>query len=375
MRAIFISIIIVVLVWWVWAQTGYYSNQIKTHDQIEVMESIQLSDSTTKNIIGIQPFMTPQDYLNEEAYYNKLDSYLNAAAQQGWINDHTTILFPEYLGTWLAIVNEKTVTAETNRLNASMAYLLLSHPFDFMRQLSNHQGEQEWIAPTLFRMKAQEMTQAYQHVFRNLASNYQVTIIGGSLVLPLSKIDDNQIVIDEKGMLYNSTFVFYPDGTIDPHVIRKVHPITAEQGFTAAIPTDELPILELSTGKTAVLICADSWYPDTYQQIQRASPEVLLVPSYCAGNGTMATLWKGYDGDAPPSDVDLSDIGSIQEKQAWIKYALPGRINNSKMIGINVFLRGNLWDLGTDGDPFIVANDSLITVQTTSKAGLWNINF
>jgi hypothetical protein len=186
----------------------------------------------------------------------------------------------------------------------------------------------------------------------------------------------NEIQVDVREPLYNTSFIFTPEGTIHPTVIKKSYPIASELPFVKPFPIDQLKTYNLSFGRTAVLVCADSWYQPSYEAIKRDSAEIILVGSYCAINKAMGLPWRGYDGSDEPADVDTNDIQTISEREAWIKYALPGKIKSTQAkIGVNVFLRGKLWDLGEDGQPIIVRDGEILTVGETEKAGIWNICF
>lgn len=72
--------------------------------------------------------------------------------------------------------------------------------------------------------------------------------------------------------------------------------------------------------------------------------------------------------------MDPSGIGTLTEQEAWKKYALPGRISSTQARhGANIFLRGQLWDLGTDGQPFFIHQGKLIDIQEAEKGGIWNL--
>jgi hypothetical protein len=110
-------------------------------------------------------------------------------------------------------------------------------------------------------------------------------------------------------------------------------------------------------GKIGVLICADSWHKEAYETLKKQNINLLLVPSYSSPDNIWASKWKGYNGTATPKEVESSDIGKITEGEAWLKYALAGRIQDAGVQnGFNVFLRGKFWDLGADGFPIMVKN-------------------
>jgi hypothetical protein len=85
--------------------------------------------------------------------------------------------------------------------------------------------------------------------------------------------------------------------------------------------------------------------------------------------------WQGYDGWPVPTDVDMQDIRKITEAQAWHKYSLAGRIRSSgATYGMNVFLRGKLWDQDLGGWPATLVRDGHVFVEEqTQKAALLSL--
>jgi predicted amidohydrolase len=376
LKKFFLFILIVVGLWTIWSSVGRTVDWKEPQGNIEVVESIANDSVCSKNIVGIQPYMVPEDYLSEGHFYEKIKLYFDEAQRAGFFNENTVVLLPEYVGTWLVISGEKTSVAETAHLNKAMTLMVLSNIPKFIRSYFNNNKEQDVFAASLFRMKAMEMAGIYSEVFKELASTYQVTINAGSIVLPDPGVNENQININVGGPLYNASFIFYPDGSIDKQLVKKSFPISSEQPFVQACPITELPLYDLRIGKTAVLVCADSWYPQAYEQIRISAAEVILVNSYAAGDHAMTASWKGYDGSTMPNDVDKNDIGTLKEIDAWKKYALPGRIQSTQAkVGVNVFLRGKLWDLGADGQPFFMLNGTLIKITTSDRGGIWNMCF
>jgi hypothetical protein len=111
-----------------------------------------------------------------------------------------------------------------------------------------------------------------------------------------------------------------------------------------------LPAFDTPAGKLGVLICADAWYPDAYARMRAHGVELIAVPSDAGDRAAWTAPWRGYDGAPTPPDVDARDVGRLTLAQAWHTYALAGRLAASgARCGINVFLRGELWDLGVLG--------------------------
>lgn len=366
----------IVAMWVVWAYYGRSPEWTSSEPSLMVTESVVQDSVCARNVVGIQPYMVPSDYLSEEHFYQKLKTYFDAAQLAGYFRTNTVVLLPEYLGTWLVIAGEKETAANTETVTGAMAILVASNPLKTLRHVFQNQGEADRMAAAIFRMKAQSMATIYSNVFTRLAREYKVTINAGSIVLPGSRIESNTILVDLDAPLYNTTFVFHPQGAIDSQLVMKSYPISAEMPFIMAAPIEQLPVFELSIGKTALLVCADSWYPESYARIQELGAEVVLVNSYCAGESTMSQLWRGYDGGNMPADVDPTEVGTLTEREAWIAHALPGRIASSgARIGVNVFLRGQLWDLGTDGQPFFIVDGKLLNASPSEMGGIWNLCF
>lgn len=141
--------------------------------------------------------------------------------------------------------------------------------------------------------------------------------------------------------------VFRPNGRLYPQLAKKVFPIPAN-----------VPVFDTPVGQLGILVCADSWNSPVYKTLKQKGATLLAVPSFSAGNGIWQTTWKGYSSNVTPANA-RADIGKTTEGEAWLRHAMAGRATPEAGItkGLNVFLRGNLWDLGTDGTT-IILNDS-----------------
>lgn len=363
------------IAWLIWVYTASFSYE-KPSDTFDFIytKTIVLDTLNKGNIIAIQPEMFPEDYKSGDHFYKKIDGYLSEGLNQGFFKENTLVLLPEYVATWLVINNERKSVASSSSMNAAMARMIMMQPFKILRALKNHQGEADKMAASIFRMKAESMAKIYGDVFKDLAKKYNANIVAGSIVLPASNIVNNEIIIEQDAPLYNMAFLFHKDGTIDKSIVKKVFPITSEQAFLASGNLEDLPVYNTKTGNVGVLVCADSWYPSAYEKLKAHEVEIVLVNSFCAGNNSMSDPWQGYDGYDNPADINLNDISNITEEDAWIKYALPGRIGSSgAILGINVFLSGDIWELGSDGYPFFMYKNKLI--KGAESHGIWNLEF
>lgn len=357
----------ILILWVLWANIGYEPENLPIRLS-EVQTTTYLSShsnlSSRPNLVAIQLEMYPEDYANKERFYNKLNLYFQKASQAGFLKEKTIVLLPEYTGTWLVVANEKASIYKASSLFSAMVQLVLSNPISILAQIPNSLQEEDPLAAAIFRSKSSSMAFNYSEVFKQLASQYKVAIIPGSIVLAEPRVQDNTIQTNPKGKLYNSSFVFYPNGIIDPQVTLKKYPIDSELKFIQPALESHLFTYQIFGEKVAILICADSWYPDLYDKIKPVN--TILVPSYSAQNDSMSLLWSGYNGFPDPKDVLEEHKGKILEKEAWFLYSLPGRLPQTKaQRGVITFLRGNLWDLGSDGNIVVVDGKKSSEVQTT----------
>ena len=319
------------------------------------------------NLVSIQPYLTARDYAHVDVLQRKLDGYLSRAREAGWLSDKSLVVFPEHIGTWLVAEGESFLAFRAETTSTAMLWAALGNLPDLIRHLMVERA-QDPFAAALFKSKADSMAVQYQRIFASLARRYGVTLVAGSIALPDPSVEAGQIIAGD-GPIYNSSFVFYADGSVAGPV-RKLFPIASELPFTAPA-RQPLPLFETPLGRLAVLICADSWYPQAWQQLGDA--ELVAVPSFSTPDGIWDSPWLGYNGAATPADVDLRDVGALSEGQAWRKYALGGR-GGEVRAGINTFLRGQLWDLGDDGRTTAVLDGEVLQGARRDGAiisGLW----
>ena len=348
-----------------------------TVDNLSIPNLHQLgSDRGRGNLLGIEPYMVPKDYASKESFFTKLNSYLLIAQRQNWLNEKTIVVFPEYVGSWLVLAGEGEKIFKVTTFNAAERTMVLSHLFRFFANwlASREKGRAE---AAFFRMKSKQMAEIYLNVFSQLAKGYAVTIVAGSIVLPALQISGEKLSLTN-GHLYNTSVVFQRDGRPYPRPISKVFPTAEELPFIASAPVKDIPSFDTPAGRLGVLVCADSWFPQAYAPLKEQGIDLLAVPSFGGfAEHTWNQSWLGYSGWPAPIDVDLKDIQNLTDGQAWNKYALAGRIRSSgATYGMNVFLRGKLWDQDSGGWPAtLVKDDEVFVEEQTRKAAILSLWF
>ncbi|MBM9577701.1 carbon-nitrogen hydrolase [Leptospira sp. 201903070] len=370
-RILGVSLILLLGFYTIWSNVGRTPSlqPIQTRIERTLVDGV---DSNKGNILGIQPWMSAEDYASADRFREKIESYLLLAEKKGFLNPKTIVVLPEYLGTWLVVVGEKESIYRAARMKEAMENLVLSNFFSFVWNWIQAKAEDK-VSDAVFRMKSKEMLVAYQNTFSGLSRKFSITIVAGSILLPEPFVKDGFLRIGN-GALQNGSFVFLPDGKVAENSSLKIFPVDDEKPFVRASTVENLRIVSTPAGKLGILVCADSWYPEVYETFRKQNVAFVVVPSFVAPNGAMDAIWKGYNGSENPSDIQRSDIGRIREGEAWLKYALAGRISSSGAnFGMNVFLRGDLWDLGSDGETIFVSGSRAQTHPRIFGASLVNL--
>lgn len=373
-RIFSVSLAVVLATYFTWAGAGRKASPVDVRLHIDTVYEMN-SDVGRGNAVGISPYMTPEDYASPQHFLSKLDGYMQAAQVRGWLTPHTVVVFPEYIGSWLVAEGEKTAMIGSETIGKAMAVFISSNFFSYLRDWFTAPDEaDDKVLHSIFSSKGVPMARTYRQVFGDLARKYGVSIVAGSILLPNPVMDRQRIRI-RMGPLYNVSAVFNPDGSIQPRLIRKSHPILEEQPFVASGDAGDIPVFDLPAGRTAVMVCADAWFPISHQTLKGAAVDLVAVPSYTQGEDVMSAPWKGYSGYPMPADVDSTDRDRITLQDAWLKYAVPGRIRNSPVRNaLMVSLRGRLWDLGSDGVCVGWAGDSLFVEPPRKGASVVNLH-
>ncbi|WP_374980310.1 carbon-nitrogen hydrolase family protein [Pseudomonas solani] len=340
--ALFAGVLVSYAIWTDERPVGHYLSDLRSEVALNLGEPGERG-----NLLGIQPELFAADYQSVDRLRLKLAAYLEKARSEGLLNERTIVVLPEHIGTWLVAAGEKNQVYSAHSLDDAMLWLAAANPMKLARALVAAEGKQR-LVDALFRMKATRMAGDYQTLFGGLARDFGITLVAGSILLPEPRIEGGNLLA-ESGPLYNVSLVFDHKGLPIGQPQRKLYPIRDEQGFTAAAGAEQLKVLDTPAGRLGVLICADSWYPAGYAALREQGVELLAVPAFLSGNGSWSKPWNGYNGAPTPADVKLR-AGELSEGEAWQRLAMAGRLPDSgARAGLTVFLRGQLWDLGSDG--------------------------
>jgi predicted amidohydrolase len=111
-----------------------------------------------------------------------------------------------------------------------------------------------------------DFTEDYLHLFRSLAAEYGVYIIGGTHVIRIA--DDT---------LRNAAHLFHPDGKVD--VQHKIHITPSEiEGWNMSAG-EGLEVFDTPFGTMAMLTCYDIEFPEIVRMARAKGADVIFCPS------------------------------------------------------------------------------------------------
>ncbi len=324
------------------------------------------SDTGHGNVVGIEPYMEP------ERFEDKLDGYLLEAQKKGWLEEGTIVLLPEHIGTWLMATDQGSRVYDADPTSGAMLPIITRNLPQFLKNLFIFDNPDNTSA-ALIRSRTRASADAQLKVYGALSRKYGITLVAGSSAIMTPGVYPDSLSYGH-GPIFNAGFVFGPDGKPMEDAVRKVHPIPPETGFTTASKAEFLPTFSAGARRIGVLICADSWFDDTTGYLAGEGAELLLVPSFLTGT-TWDAPWQGYLNDSPLGDNWKEDIGQITEGEAWVKYALPAKAKSHGVgWGMNVFLKGSLWDQKGSGRALILEGGTLhIGEGGDDGAALYNL--
>lgn len=158
-----------------------------------------------------------------EQFTNQVTHYVKNAAE---FNSHF-VLFPEFITTQLLSIQGGKNDCSINRLP--------------------------------------QYTEYYHNLFRQLAKQYNMHIIGGTHV------------IEEDGKLLNVAHLFYPDGQIAMQPKLHITPTEVEEWNISA--GDKLQVFDTDKGRIAVLTCYDIEFPEIVRMVKAQGADVIFCPS------------------------------------------------------------------------------------------------
>ncbi|PJZ47063.1 hydrolase, carbon-nitrogen family protein [Leptospira brenneri] len=275
------------------------------------------TDRKYGNLVGIQLVLKPEDFVKEEWWRERIEETLSKGKSSGIFDRKTIVIFPEHTGTGLLYLDEKS-----RFLNADSLDLALKT-----------KGENFTVSDLIY-LKAEKMVEVYVRTFSELAKQYNVPILGGTIVLPNPKIIKGSLVIDPKGPLYNVAIPFSADGKLmDPLVKKSILTEDESTILTPGEPTQDR-VWIVPGWKVAIFIGQEVFDVNLYNRLVGKPIDGLISPSASYPN----MKWQNFD---------------LEENQIWKQEGMAKYIKSTKAQDlVQVFMSGHLYGKTWKGKTF-----------------------
>lgn len=301
------------------------------------------------NLVAVQAEMALEHYLSEATFHQKIFSLMEqatAALPEG----PTLVAFPEIIGLPL-ILTLGASPREITSLPKAVRRLLRQRWQRVIRVRS----------PSLFgRLYAANATSAfdvYTRVFASASRNFGVTIVAGSIFLPMVDQEAARGLHIADYRAFNTAFTFAPTGRLlgRTHKIHLMPGLESQVGLSRGTLA-ELPVMYTPAGRVGVTVCLDAFFTSVVDHLDGQGAQIVVQPS--ANHASWSRPW--------PHQPNLT------EGEAWLRYGLRQQLQARQNLnyGINPMLIGDLWGLVAEGRSSIVANTAYYPVTTEGYDGL-----
>ncbi|MCT8334371.1 hydrolase, carbon-nitrogen family protein [Leptospira sp. 85282-16] len=281
--------------------------------------SIQTNGTDRKygNLVGIQLVLQPEDFVKEEWWRERIEETLNKAKSSAIFDRKTIVILPEHTGTGLIFLEEKSRFINADSLEIAL----------------KTKGE-TFSLSDLFYLKAEKMADVYVRTFSELAKQYNVPILAGTIILPNPKIVKGSLVLDSKGPLYNVAIPFSADGKLMEPLVKKSLLTEEELKILSPGETTQDRVWVVPGWKVAILIGQEVFDINIYNRLVGKPIDGLISPSASYPN----MKWQSAD---------------LEDSNVWKTEGIPKFIKSTKAQDlVQVFLAGHLYGQQWKGKTF-----------------------
>jgi hypothetical protein len=284
-----------------------------------------LPEQQSLRVICLQTRLTQYHYQSYSILRDSLLERIHRASNPS--RSPTLIVLPECTGTWLYLMCVPMPQFLRNYLFNDrhllfIAYTLFTHVPSFGKELYRNYRRTStwsgWIQRSWFTLFSRRTHDIYRELFRELACESGCTIVAGST-----------FAADDEQHLYNLSSVFEPvHGSICLQSGKR-YPAQEEHSFLDCYQERpriySIPNTNVDIG---VLVCADSWMPETYEEYHRLALDRerrrrFLFIIVALNIGRWDIPWPGYGTHfALPADVNQKHLQTYSLGKAWFRYAV-----------------------------------------------------
>lgn len=353
-----------------------YSKNRKVEEKVIKKETFILNNGQNVgrgNLLGMQVFMTGRDYSTEYTFYDQLESLLQQAKYNGFLNHQTTVLFPEHIGTFLVLVDENPKITNSKDFQEALSFIKSKQDYKFKFGFLD-KGSIAKDIESVLKYKAEKMKNVYFKVFSKLATIYGIHIVAGTIVLPSPIVKNGKIFLRE-GKLQNVSFVFKPDGSVMESQFIKKTTSEIESSVVSVDSNKTIPMVKSNNLPyvSTILTSHDTLGNASYVLNTEKRPDAILSPSCLLKKEDLKWYFKKYAKKFNP-DIQETIKTNAMATDLWLTYTLPQWIFFSgAQIGLQIFLKGEILGIEFSGVSYYINGTEIQIVPMDEKTAIVNV--
>lgn len=329
----------------------------------------------TIELFAVQPYMTLNDYVGEDAFYRKIEGFFVAADRMRSNSSLPALIaFPEDLASFLALAGRGRLIAKAKSLEEVFGLIAKKFWPDLLRAMAHSRTLS--LREAFFALAAPEIWRIWHRTMSHLARRFAMTTVAGSALLPENRLGYDQEAFRAAGRaVYNLSVTYGPDGRF-LSMTRKVNLVPGHEDALSLTPgpigqaVSAVLMPETTSVKIATAICYDSFvtahtsseptFQSLWPLLDAKGTKLAIVPS--------ANPWPWND----PWPLDQTSPPRLRRQQ-WAEESLPSALmpRRSVLAALNPHLLASLLDLHFDGQSAIWAKrDGQVECLAAAPAAL-----
>ncbi len=287
-------------------------------------------------VAAVQMKWSIEDYSSAEAFARRIKALLEDVRSNTDKTIPTIVVFPEDIGTPLIFTghNVEHLLSIKNAVNLAVRSNIGAVLWNRIWYRVS------WVRG-LALAKANAAVKIYVDTFSEMAEEYQVYIVAGSICIPDYDIVHGRLGKRSKGNygnIYNISYFFGPDGKIIGTQKKSyLTEMECSDGLDL-VPgkLEEMEVFDTDIGKIAIAICYDAFKEEVIQKLLREGGEILIQPS------ANPSLWN-----------------KVQQED-WLNSSWKHTYQDKLFkCAINSMMVGDLFDLKCEGQSSIITKSEL----------------
>jgi predicted amidohydrolase len=286
------------------------------------------------NLVAVQAKPVLEDYRSARAFHAKMSDLMRRAVSQVDTSLPTLVAFPEGIGLFLSFVPFYYEQVKDCQTLAQVITRVV--PRNLLPFLGTALRYRVFGLKTAFVHTALQAEKIYHDTFSNLAREYGVYLLAGSVYTPPIEYEVSRGRHIAAARVQNTAYLFSPKGLCLRRVpkLNFTRPLEARIGLWQGQRSDLVPA-DTALGRIGILVCLDGFFETLIEHYDGLGAQIIVKPSY-----NMAP-WNA------PWHFDRR----LKEGEAWLRYGLPAIIQGRENIlyGVNPMLVGKILDLEAEG--------------------------